>query len=650
MVNRLVSVGDDFKLPAAVKVEDPNLPARLSDASLTATYGTFVSPMSKGAVGDGAANDYTALAAAITASSSGDIIDLGGKTFKLGQTLAINKAVVIRNGKLTSAVDRVATVTAAGVRLENVQFIRTGPASASSGALALTAADCVLVDVTATSTQGEGLRMGNGTANGTKIRGGYYASSDPNESFAIQHLSGTAHNYDVKISGATIRNTGYGTGIGLYNCSRATVERCDVRGMRRSPWFTVTGWTLVSGTVYRALDRTDVASNAVYVNDVEYRKNADPASTTPALNYYTVPGDGYLYINTGVDPSTQTVKTTRTNGYGILFYATSSEALGMKDNLAAHNHVEDTDGFGIYFQTLENVSRNNRTLQNTLRNVCLTGVTVNDLPFSGIGVFGGFDVQLDGDMIDGCGSTATPAPGIDIKASVGVPHMTGTLKGVSVMNAKGHGISLAPGTWRLQGVSTTYNGGSGITHGTIASTDVLDVTLDGCVATNNTANGAYFETTTTGELRPKFIGGRYTDNAVRNIALARCRDTFLGGGLISASGGTAGINITNTCLRVVIDGVFLRGGVGMTIQAGITDLTIANVVHDGSSGTKMNVNSSPYKVGGATGYGQQWRCTGTPEGQVTAPVGSTALRSDGGAGTTFYVKESGTGNTGWVAK
>lgn len=40
----------------------------------------------------------------------------------------------------------------------------------------------------------------------------------------------------------------------------------------------------------------------------------------------------------------------------------------------------------------------------------------------------------------------------------------------------------------------------------------------------------------------------------------------------------------------------------------------------------------------------------TPEGVVTAVVGSIYMRSNGGAGTTFYVKESGTGNTGWVAK
>jgi len=41
---------------------------------------------------------------------------------------------------------------------------------------------------------------------------------------------------------------------------------------------------------------------------------------------------------------------------------------------------------------------------------------------------------------------------------------------------------------------------------------------------------------------------------------------------------------------------------------------------------------------------------GDPENVVTANIGSLYLRTDGGANTTLYVKESGTGNTGWIAK
>jgi len=42
--------------------------------------------------------------------------------------------------------------------------------------------------------------------------------------------------------------------------------------------------------------------------------------------------------------------------------------------------------------------------------------------------------------------------------------------------------------------------------------------------------------------------------------------------------------------------------------------------------------------------------TGSPESVKTAPVGSLYTRTDGGASTTLYVKESGAGNTGWIAK
>ena len=53
--------------------------------------------------------------------------------------------------------------------------------------------------------------------------------------------------------------------------------------------------------------------------------------------------------------------------------------------------------------------------------------------------------------------------------------------------------------------------------------------------------------------------------------------------------------------------------------------------------------------GGADARWIRWG-NGSPEGVVIGAVGSLYLRFDGGAKTTLYVKESGTGRTGWVGK
>jgi len=66
--------------------------------------------------------------------------------------------------------------------------------------------------------------------------------------------------------------------------------------------------------------------------------------------------------------------------------------------------------------------------------------------------------------------------------------------------------------------------------------------------------------------------------------------------------------------------------------------------------TGTGANAAIEIVGGGFGAGVVYRGTGTPEGAVTAPIGTMYLRNNGGAGTTLYIKESGTGNTGWIAK
>jgi len=76
------------------------------------------------------------------------------------------------------------------------------------------------------------------------------------------------------------------------------------------------------------------------------------------------------------------------------------------------------------------------------------------------------------------------------------------------------------------------------------------------------------------------------------------------------------------------------GGADARIETGSGDLVLIP-----ASG-KVVLNSGPSWSSG----------TGTPEGVVTAPIGSMFSRTDGGAGTALYVKETGTGNTGWVGK
>jgi hypothetical protein len=55
------------------------------------------------------------------------------------------------------------------------------------------------------------------------------------------------------------------------------------------------------------------------------------------------------------------------------------------------------------------------------------------------------------------------------------------------------------------------------------------------------------------------------------------------------------------------------------------------------------------QIGGNAGGVVCLMGNGDPEGVVTARVGSTYQRADGTAGAGFYVKQSGTSNTGWVA-
>lgn len=95
-----------------------------------------------------------------------------------------------------------------------------------------------------------------------------------------------------------------------------------------------------------------------------------------------------------------------------------------------------------------------------------------------------------------------------------------------------------------------------------------------------------------------------------------------------------------------------QGALGVTALKFITRDHEPETTNTYSLGTSSKRFSETFSTTLRPGDGTaRWTSgTGSPEGNVTAVIGSLYTRTDGGAGTTLYVKESGTGNTGWVAK
>jgi hypothetical protein len=129
--------------------------------------------------------------------------------------------------------------------------------------------------------------------------------------------------------------------------------------------------------------------------------------------------------------------------------------------------------------------------------------------------------------------------------------------------------------------------------------------------------------------------------------------------------------------NVTFDGLYLNntGGVliGKNVSArfiNVRTTTALDTIFGGDGSQKVSMESCAWPAAGnSTNFanfvmlqtainGVFYDCflptvrkgNGSPQGNVSAPVGTLYLRSDGGPNTTLYVKESGSGDSGWVSK
>lgn len=94
----------------------------------------------------------------------------------------------------------------------------------------------------------------------------------------------------------------------------------------------------------------------------------------------------------------------------------------------------------------------------------------------------------------------------------------------------------------------------------------------------------------------------------------------------------------------------LKSKVGATVRTYLWQPLVDAVDSLGSTLLRFaEIYTRKLFVGPASTSTQILSGIGSPEGVITAPVGSIYLRSDGAAGSAVYLKESGAGNTGWNA-
>ena len=188
--------------------------------------------------------------------------------------------------------------------------------------------------------------------------------------------------------------------------------------------------------------------------------------------------------------------------------------------------------------------------------------------------------------------------------------------------------------------TTGGTGGVSVTPGVIYSASAV-IRASGTVR-NSWVTIRWFDSTGT-QIVPDSVGASSNDSSV---------------GVTHSVSGTAPVGAKYANLMVTIQNcpagelhmsdshVLQQTAVAAVQNYGITISGGTAIISDGDySG---NISAAINRSGGKV-YGT-FRGTASPEGAVTASVGSTYRRTDGTASTSFYVKESGDGNTGWAAK
>jgi hypothetical protein len=221
-------------------------------------------------------------------------------------------------------------------------------------------------------------------------------------------------------------------------------------------------------------------------------------------------------------------------------------------------------------------------------------------------------------------------------------------------------VSAAPCTIHIEGTDNT-NGDLAsevrITGGTIRcdvagfgvlATGVSDIKIDSDIVGAGTVSPGYWGV---------YVRTTLADWPVRSARVSGKIKNFGSGAVAFAGSGAAQILDANVSLCGFDSDVASVQPIGVSFNVdGSNAVQQATWIGNGCTGnTTTEISDYPSSgvvlVGGNHGSaGAIYSCNGTPEGAIAAPIGCLALRRDGAASTTLYVKTANTTSAGWTAK
>ena len=367
-------------------------------------------------------------------------------------------------------------------------------------------------------------------------------------------------------------------------------------------------------------------------------------------------------------------KIQNTGHYGVFFDGSAS--VSHTGNRAIGNTIDMSDGIisgginigqGILFtagtgqaQTAWELADNNiigpqTSVTDQAINLAVRGnngiVSNNTTRYGAMGFSeGGSNTVITGNrFLDITGTTAYGIEPSGVNMTISGNTVTGAIRGIAGSVAAMDGMTITGnnivastnainiqvtvgGTGQNIVISGNYLQGSSVIR---LTRDIKNITISGNVIvgpsdTFASGRGIYFDTPPADVYA--FISGNTIVNVQRPYAVFSAAATtfnylFAIGNNISLAGSTVSSSVWNAEGSAVI-------GTPVTSSANVNPATL---------GVEYSVINQSANI--RVQYG-----TGSPEGVITAGIGSLFINKSGGAGTTLYVKESGTGNTGWVGK